>query len=128
MLAAAVGLILPLGLETLLLFVIMALLGSGNGAVFQLVPLRWSRQLGVMTGIVGAAGGLGGFALPTVLGVLRDQTGTYGAGFLVFALAALAGGGLLLRIRGAGRDRGPVGMVRVVRCIEPICFTATRHR
>lgn len=100
LLAAAVGLILPLGLETLLLFVIMALLGSGNGAVFQLVPLRWSRQLGVMTGIIGAAGGLGGFALPTILGVLRDLTGTYGAGFLVFSLAAFAGGVVLLRIRG----------------------------
>lgn len=99
LLAAAVSMILPLAGETLLLFMIMALLGSGNGAVFQLAPLRWSRQLGVMTGIIGAAGGLGGFALPTLLGLLKDRTGAAGAGFLVFALASFAGGILLLRVR-----------------------------
>lgn len=98
-LATAVSMLLPLAGETLLLFMIMALLGSGNGAVFQLAPLRWSRQLGVMTGIIGAAGGLGGFALPTLLGLLKDRTGAAGAGFLVFALASFAGGVLLLRVR-----------------------------
>ena len=42
-----------------------------------------------MTGIVGAAGGLGGFALPSLLGYLKGSMGTFGAGFIVFALGAL---------------------------------------
>ena len=50
----------PLGVATALLFVGMGLLGMGNGAVFQLVPQRFSREIGVITGIVGAAGGVGG--------------------------------------------------------------------
>jgi len=65
----------------------MACLGVGNGAVFQLVGLRFRKEIGVMTGIVGAAGGLGGFFLPTALGFLKDSVGSYGAGFALFALA-----------------------------------------
>jgi len=80
---------LPALLLTLpLLFVIMGLLGIGNGSVFQLVPQRFGKEIGVATGIVGAAGGLGGFFLPTVLGFLKGQAGSYTAGLIVFALAA----------------------------------------
>ena len=79
----------PLGVCTLLLFVGMALLGMGNGSVFQLVPQRFPREIGVMTGIVGAAGGLGGFVLPNVLGSLRQVFGTFAAGYAVFAVAAV---------------------------------------
>ncbi len=79
----------PLALCTLLLFTGMALLGMGNGSVFQLVPQRFPREIGVLTGVVGAAGGLGGFVLPNVLGSLRQVFGTFAAGFGVFALAAL---------------------------------------
>lgn len=39
----------------------MGLLGMGNGAVFQLVPQRLPKEIGVIAGIVGAAGGIGGF-------------------------------------------------------------------
>ncbi|MBV1705211.1 MAG: MFS transporter, partial [Hyphomicrobiales bacterium] len=39
----------------------MVALGVGNGSVFQLVPLRFSRNVGVVTGLVGATGGVGGF-------------------------------------------------------------------
>jgi len=99
LLSAAVGLILSLGPQTVLLFAVMALLGCGNGAVFQLVPLRFARQIGVITGIVGAAGGLGGFFLPAVLGTLKDRSGTYGSGFFVFAVAALLGAGLIVLLR-----------------------------
>lgn len=67
----------------------MLTLGMGNGAVFQLVPQRFSREIGVLTGLVGAAGGLGGFLLPTLLGSLRELTGYFGNGFAVLSLAAL---------------------------------------
>ena len=69
----------------------MLSLGMGNGAVFQLVPQRFGREIGVMTGLVGMTGGLGGFYLATSLGYAKQLTGTYNAGFLVFAvLAAVA--------------------------------------
>jgi NNP family nitrate/nitrite transporter-like MFS transporter len=66
----------------------MGTLGMGNGAVFQLVGLRYRPRIGTVTGLVGAAGGLGGFVLPTVLGGLRDATGSYGTGLALIALAA----------------------------------------
>ncbi len=72
-----------------LLFAAMCLLGMGNGAVFQLVPLRYPREIGVMTGLVGAAGGIGGFVLPTLLGGLKSATGTFAGAFSLFALAGL---------------------------------------
>ncbi len=71
-----------------LLVAVMALLGMGNGAVFQLVPQRFPKEIGVVTGIVGAAGGLGGFLLPTLLGGLKQATSTYAGGFAAFALAS----------------------------------------
>jgi NNP family nitrate/nitrite transporter-like MFS transporter len=88
-----------LPLATGLLFLSMALLGMGNGVVFQLVPQRFHREIGVVTGLVGATGGLGGFLLPSLLGVLKDVAGSYGAGFLVFGAAALGGALLLSRVQ-----------------------------
>ncbi|MDP3723695.1 MAG: nitrate/nitrite transporter [Candidatus Omnitrophota bacterium] len=85
----AVGMLPPLGVVTALLFFVMACLGMGNGSVFQLVPQRFRQEIGVATGVVGAAGGLGGFLLPSFLGVLKDLTGSYGVGFLCFGLAGL---------------------------------------
>jgi NNP family nitrate/nitrite transporter-like MFS transporter len=67
----------------------MATLGVGNGAVFQLVPQRFRHEIGVMTGLVGMAGGLGGFYLASSLGYSKQLTGSYQAGFLLFALLAL---------------------------------------
>jgi NNP family nitrate/nitrite transporter-like MFS transporter len=63
----------------------------GNGAVFQLVAQRFPGEIGVITGLVGAAGGLGGFVLPNVLGSLKQLTQSYGGGFLAFALVGAAG-------------------------------------
>lgn len=80
-----VGLLPPLALVTVFLFLGMLCLGMGNGSVFQLVPQRFRREIGVVTGIVGAAGGLGGFLLPSLLGILKDLTGSYGTGFFLFA-------------------------------------------
>ena len=71
------------------LFVVaMACLGLGNGSVFQLMPHRYGSRVGVATGILGAAGSFGGFFLPTLLGWLKQVTGTYSSGLSV--LAALA--------------------------------------
>jgi NNP family nitrate/nitrite transporter-like MFS transporter len=82
----------------LVLFVIaMLALGTGNGAIFQLVPQRFSAEIGVMTGLVGMAGGFGGFYLASSLGIAKQLTGSFQAGFLIFAaLAAIALVGLTL--------------------------------
>jgi len=63
----------------------MICLGLGNGAVFQLVPQCFRRQIGIATGMVGAVGGLGGFMLPTMLGQFKQGTGSFAAGFIVLA-------------------------------------------
>ena len=77
-----------------LFFAVMAALGVGNGAVFQLVPQRFRHEVGIMTGLVGFGGGLGGFYLASSLGLAKQWTGSPSLGFLVFAalaLVALAG-------------------------------------
>ena len=73
----------------------MLALGMGNGSVFQLVPQRFKREIGIMTGLVGMSGGVGGFYLASSLGYSKQLTGSYGPGFLMFAiLAALALAGI----------------------------------
>lgn len=62
--------------------------GLGNGATFQLVPHRWQGKTGVMTGIIGAAGGIGGFYLPVIMGIAKESTGSYQLGFATFAFIA----------------------------------------
>lgn len=74
----------------LALFVMaMLALGMGNGAIFQLVPQRFRDEIGVMTGLVGMAGGVGGFYLASSLGFSKQATGSYELGFLIFASLAL---------------------------------------
>ena len=74
----------------------MAILGMGNGAVFQLVPQRFRKEIGVMTGLVGMAGGVGGFYLAASLGYFKQHTGSYQIGLMIFAgLAILATIGLI---------------------------------
>ncbi len=82
----------------LALFVLaMLALGTGNGAVFQLVPQRFAAEIGVMTGLVGMAGGVGGFYLASSLGLAKQWTGSFAPGFLIFAgLSILALVGLTL--------------------------------
>lgn len=79
------------------LFVLaMLTLGIGNGAVFQLVPQRFGKEIGVMTRLVGCAGGIGGFFLASSLGVARQYAGSPQLGFLIFAgLAVVAFAGML---------------------------------
>lgn len=70
------------------LFLGMCCLGLGNGAVFQLVPQRFQREIGTATGVIGAVGGLGGFFLPTLLGAARQAAGSYAPAFMVLATVA----------------------------------------
>ena len=69
--------------------VAMLALGTGNGAVFQLVPQRFRKEIGVMTGMVGMAGGVGGFYLAASMGLSRQMTGSYQLGLSIFAALAL---------------------------------------
>jgi NNP family nitrate/nitrite transporter-like MFS transporter len=83
---------MPSSFLTMLLItsVMMACLGMGNGSVFQIVPQRFSNEIGVITGIVGAAGGFGGFLLPNyLLGPLKQATGTHVAGFMTLGFIVL---------------------------------------
>ena len=87
---AIVSIGLPAAWMALLAFVgAMLALGMGNGAVFQLVPQRFRKEIGVMTGLVGMAGGVGGFYLASSLGYAKQLTGSYQIGFLIFAALAL---------------------------------------
>jgi NNP family nitrate/nitrite transporter-like MFS transporter len=88
-------------------------LGGGSGAVFKLVPLEFPDDAGAAAGVVGAAGGLGGFFPPVFVGLLKDAEGTYTYGFvglLAFTVVSLAMAVWLLRtapeleLRGAGRE------------------------
>jgi NNP family nitrate/nitrite transporter-like MFS transporter len=76
---------LPFFAAIAVLFLIMANLGMANGAVFQLVPQRFGKDMGIMTGIVGCSGGLGGTALIKTLGWSKEAFDGYTAGFLIFA-------------------------------------------
>ena len=80
---------------------LMAMLGMGNGSIFQLVPQRFGNRVGIMTGLVGAAGGFGGFMLPSILGVLKDRTGTFATGFIVIAVLFGCGFSALLYLKSA---------------------------
>ena len=87
-----------LALNTFLLTVASAALGMANGAVFQLLPQRFGKDIGVMTGLVGAGGGIGGFYLASSLGFSKGMTGSYLVGLLIFAglcFVAIAGLGLV---------------------------------
>ncbi len=87
---------------------LMASLGMANGSVFQLIPQRFPGRVGVMTGLVGAAGGFGGFVLPSVMGTLKDATGTFSAGLGVIVTLFLCGFGALLVLKNVWRKTWPV--------------------
>lgn len=78
-------------------------LGLGNGVVFQIVPQRFPREIGIITGLVGAAGGIGGFLLPTVLGAVKQAAGAFAPAFVLLAACAFAAA-VALRTRQAQGD------------------------
>lgn len=83
----------------------MAMLGMGNGAVFQLVPQRFAGRVGILTGVVGAAGGFGGFLLPSLLGGIKDRSGSFGLGFGLLAVVAVLAVALLAQMGRVWRSR-----------------------
>lgn len=105
-LMAGLGQLPPIGWAVSLLLGAIATMGFGNGVVFQVVSERFPKQIGVASGIIGAAGGFGGFLLPLWLGVLKDLSGTYRTGLWLFAVVSVvATVSVALTIRRAdGRD------------------------
>jgi NNP family nitrate/nitrite transporter-like MFS transporter len=79
------SLLLPLAFALPCVFLGMACIGMGNGVIFQVVPQRFGREIGTLTGIIGAAGGIGGFFLPSAMGLFKDLTGTYATGLAIYA-------------------------------------------
>jgi MFS transporter, NNP family, nitrate/nitrite transporter len=94
--------------------VAMIALGMGNGAVFQLVPQRFARDVGLMTGLVGMTGGVGGFYLAASLGYAQQFTGNYALGFGIFAILAIGAWGGIAAVRLRWRhDAALLASVRV---------------
>ena len=85
----AAALLQSLWLCALAFFVASGAFGMANGSVFQLLPQRFAKDIGVMTGLVGCGGGLGGFLLASSLGYSKGLTGAYQAGLLAFAALAV---------------------------------------
>jgi NNP family nitrate/nitrite transporter-like MFS transporter len=79
-----------LAITTALFMLCFAALGAGNGATFQLVPLRWPITTAVAGGMIGEIGALGGSILPNALGLSKMKTGSFASGFAVFAALAVA--------------------------------------
>ncbi|MBT9462977.1 MFS transporter [Hydrogenophaga sp.] len=76
-------------ITTLLMMLCFAALGAGNGALFQLVPLRWPLSTAVAGSMIGEIGALGGGLVPNAMGLSRQYAGTYFWGFALFAVLAL---------------------------------------
>ena len=74
---------------TIAFLAMAAALGAAAGAVFALVAQRApAQQVGAVTGVVGAAGGLGGFVPPLVMGGIYGATGSYAWGLVALAVVA----------------------------------------
>lgn len=106
-LVAALGEVTEMVLAAVLTVAAVGAMGVGNGVILQLASEWFPKQIGLASGVVGAAGGIGGFLLPLWLGALKEMSGSYRAGLWVFALVAgCAWGTVLLAER---RARRPVG-------------------
>ncbi len=91
----------PLFATTLLFMLCFAALGAGNGATFQLVPIRWPLTTAVAGGMIGEIGALGGSILPNLLGLSKQYTTSYRAGFVLYALLATA---VLIMLRAVSKS------------------------
>ena len=102
---AGLAVVLAFGYDSMVPLTIACLtlafaLGLGTGAVFKLVAQWFPERVGAVTGVVGAAGGLGGFFPPLVMGIVQSLTGSYFLGFVLMAVVALA---CLAVLRALGR-------------------------
>jgi len=120
-LPAVAGFGLLLGAQSMIPFTVgalgcAALLGIGNGAVFQLVPRYFPNQRATVTGLVGAMGGMGGFFPPLLLGVFRDRLGVVWPGFLLLSAVACllwwANGRVFLPREDELQAKLPAGVIR----------------
>jgi NNP family nitrate/nitrite transporter-like MFS transporter len=112
----------PLLATTLLFMLCFAALGAGNGATFQLVPLRWPLTTAVAGGMIGEIGALGGSILPNLLGYSKQHTGSFKGGFIVYAVLAF---GILGMLRIVSRTWtktwvGPGGRARIASSLESV--------
>ncbi|WP_375463120.1 nitrate/nitrite transporter [uncultured Methylobacterium sp.] len=118
-LLAAIGAFLALtstpslAVTTILFMLCFAALGAGNGALFQLVPLRYPTNTAVSGSMIGEIGALGGAILPNVMGFSKQYTGAFATGFIVYAVfAAVVLGCLMLwQRKWVGTWVGPRGKV-----------------
>jgi len=81
------------------LFVMSAGMGAGNGAVFQLLPLRFPHAKALASGVVGEFGALGGALIPLLMGFSKRHTGSFSLGFVVYAATAVVALTILLVAR-----------------------------
>ncbi len=91
----------PLFATTLLFMLCFAALGAGNGATFQLVPIRWPLTTAVAGGMIGEIGALGGSILPNLLGLSKQYTSSYRVGFVLYAVLATA---VLIMLRAVSKS------------------------
>lgn len=84
-----------LPMTVILLIVCFAALGAGNGATFQLVPLRWPTTTAVAGSMIGEIGALGGGFITNALGLSKQFTGSYASGFYAFAACTVLVLGML---------------------------------
>lgn len=76
-------------LTTLLLILCFAALGAGNGALFQLVPLRWPMSTAVAGSMIGEIGALGGGLIPALMGQSKQHMDSFLPGFVVLSVFSL---------------------------------------
>ena len=106
---AVLGEVTDVSVAVVLIVVAVGVMGVGNGVILQLASEWFPKQIGLASGVVGAAGGIGGFLLPLWLGTLKEVTGSYRTGLWVFALATgIAWGTVVLAERRARRVVNPM--------------------
>jgi MFS transporter, NNP family, nitrate/nitrite transporter len=110
----------PVTIAIALLALAMSTLGMGNGSIFQLVPQRFPDRVGIITGLVGAAGGFGGFLLPSLLGFVKDTTGSFGIGFLLLSACFLGGALALFYLKNVWAKTWPTAAARRAGIIESV--------
>jgi NNP family nitrate/nitrite transporter-like MFS transporter len=117
---------------TLLLMLCFAALGAGNGALFQLVPLRWPTTTAVAGSMIGEIGALGGGLVPNAMGLSKEYLGRYVAGFATFAALSLVMLGVMrfMQIRWTRTWAEKGGRARPAQANPPVSWgakTATRR-